>query len=86
MLMGRVCDAEEGMRIGLSQYSAEDGKGLQKAFELAEKIAGNAPLFHCAVLHALPRIVEMGQAEGLFTESLMASMASTNPQAIDAVR
>jgi (methylthio)acryloyl-CoA hydratase len=81
MLTGRVYDAEEGMRIGLSQYLVEDGKGLAKAFELAEKIAGNAPLSNFAVLQALPRIVEMGQAEGLFAESLMASMASTDPQA-----
>jgi (methylthio)acryloyl-CoA hydratase len=81
MLTGRVYDAEEGVRVGLSQYLVEDGKGLAKAFELAERIAGNAPLSNFAVMHALPRIVEMGQAEGLFTESLMASMASTDPQA-----
>jgi (methylthio)acryloyl-CoA hydratase len=81
MLTGRVYDAEEGLRIGLSQYVVEDGKGLEKAFALAEKIAANAPLSNFAVMHALPRIVEMGQAEGLFTESLMASMASTDPQA-----
>ncbi|HKW84354.1 MAG TPA: hypothetical protein VJN68_11435, partial [Burkholderiaceae bacterium] len=44
-------------------------------FELAEKIASNAALSNFAVLHALPRIAEMGQAEGLFAESLMAAIA-----------
>ena len=76
MLTGRVYDAEEGMRIGISQYVVEDGKGFDKALELAQKIAGNAPLSNFAVLHALPRIADMGQAEGLFLESLMAAIAS----------
>ena len=75
MLTGRVYDAEEGLRIGLSQYLVEAGKGFEKAFELANEIAGNAPLSNFAVMHALPRIADMGQDEGLFTESLMAAIA-----------
>jgi len=75
MLTGRVYDATEGAAIGLSQYVVEAGAGLAKAFELAEKIAANAPLSNFAVMHALPRIAEMGQSEGLLTESLMAAIA-----------
>ncbi|HEY9067734.1 MAG TPA: crotonase/enoyl-CoA hydratase family protein [Burkholderiaceae bacterium] len=75
MLTGRVYAAEEGSRVGLSQYVVPEGAGLTTAFELAEKIASNAPLSNFAVLHALPRIAEMGQAEGLFAESLMAAIA-----------
>jgi enoyl-CoA hydratase/carnithine racemase len=75
MLTGRVYGAEEGAAIGLSQYVVEAGKGLDKAFELAAKVAANAPLSNFAVLHALPRIADMGQAEGLFVESLMAAIA-----------
>jgi enoyl-CoA hydratase/carnithine racemase len=75
MLTGRVIDAEEGGRIGLSQYVVDDGEGLAKALALAEKVAANAPLSNFAVVHALPRIAEMGQDEGLFTESLMAAIA-----------
>lgn len=75
MLTGRVHDAEQGQAIGLSQYLVEPGKGLDKAFELADKVAANAPLSTFAVLHALPRIAEMGQSEGLFAESLMAAIA-----------
>jgi enoyl-CoA hydratase/carnithine racemase len=75
MLTGRVYDAEEGGRIGLSQYVVDTGKGLEMALALAEKVAANAPLSNFAVMHALPRIAEMGQDEGLFTESLMAAIA-----------
>ena len=74
MLTGRVYDATEGAAIGLSQYVVETGVGLAKAFELAGKIAANAPLSNFAVMHALPRIAEMGQSEGLLTESLMAAI------------
>jgi enoyl-CoA hydratase/carnithine racemase len=81
MLTGRVYDADEGLRIGLSQYVVETGQGLDKGIELARKIAGNAPLSNFAVLHALPRIADIGQSEGLFVESLMASIASGDAEA-----
>jgi enoyl-CoA hydratase/carnithine racemase len=86
MLTGRVYDADEGLRIGLSQYVVGDGEGLAKGFELANKIAANAPLSNFAVLHALPRIADMGQAEGLFLESLMAAIASGDPAAKDRIK
>ncbi|MEO6363326.1 MAG: enoyl-CoA hydratase, partial [Caldimonas sp.] len=86
MLTGRVYDAREGQAIGLSQYVVEPGAGLAKAFELAEKIAANAPLSNYAVVHALPRIAEMGQAEGLFTESLMAAIAQGDDAAKSRMR
>ena len=86
MLTGRVYDAEEGLRIGLSQYVVDEGQGLAKGFELAHKIAANAPLSNFAVLHALPRIADMGQAEGLFLESLMAAIASGDPAAKDRIK
>jgi enoyl-CoA hydratase/carnithine racemase len=75
MLTGRVYDAEEGYRIGMSQYLVGDGEGLAKALALAEKVASNAPLSNFAIVHALPRIAEMSHGDGLFTESLMAAIA-----------
>ena len=59
---------------------------LAKGFELAAKIAANAPLSNFAVLHALPRIAEIGQAEGLFVESLMAAIASGDPAAKERIK
>ena len=76
MLTGRVYDAREGHALGVSHYLVEPGQGLAKAFALAERIAVNAPLSNFAVMHALPRIADMAQDEGLFVESLMAAIAS----------
>jgi enoyl-CoA hydratase/carnithine racemase len=76
MLTGRVYDANEGLAIGVSQYVVPAGEGLARAFALAERIAANAPLSNFAVMHALPRIADMAQDDGLFVESLMAAIAS----------
>ena len=86
MLTGRVYDAQEGLAIGVSQYVVEAGQGLAKAFDLAERIAANAPLSNFAVMHALPRIADMAQGEGLFVESLMAAIASGDEAAKSRVR
>ena len=76
MLTGRVYDAHEGHAIGISHYLVQPGEGLAQALALAERIAANAPLSNFAVMHALPRIADMAQDEGLFVESLMAAIAS----------
>jgi len=81
MLTGRVIDADEGERIGLSQYVVDVGQGMAFAMELAAKVALNAPLSNFAVMHALPRIAEQGQAAGLLTESLMAAIAQADDAA-----
>jgi enoyl-CoA hydratase/carnithine racemase len=83
MLTGRVLDAEEGQALGLSTYLTDVGAGLARAVELADKIAGNAPLSNFAVLQALPRIADMSQANGLFVESLMAAIAQGDHAAKD---
>jgi (methylthio)acryloyl-CoA hydratase len=81
MLTGRTLSAEEGLSHGASQYLVENGTGLAKAIELAKKASGNATLTNFAVLHALPHIHESSQEDGLFTESLMAAIAETAPEA-----
>jgi len=86
MLTGRVYSAEEGERAGLAQYLVPDGAGLARAMELAQRIASNAPLSNFAVMHALPRIADQSQSEGLFTESLMAAVAESTPEAKERLR
>ncbi|MBK9364035.1 MAG: crotonase/enoyl-CoA hydratase family protein [Rubrivivax sp.] len=86
MMTGRVYDAEEGLAVGLSQYVVEEGQALPKALALAERIAQNAPMSNFAVMHALPRIADQSQSEGLFTESLMAAVAESTPEAQDRLR
>lgn len=86
MLTGRVFDAVEGQSVGLSNYLVREGEGLFKAFELATKIASNAPLSNYAITQALPRIAEMAPAEGLFVESLMSAIAQGDEAAKQRVR
>ena len=86
MMTGRVYDADEGLAVGLSQYVVEEGQALAKAVALAERIAQNAPMSNFAVMHALPRIADQSQSEGLFTESLMAAVAESTPEAQSRLR
>ena len=81
MLTGRVFDAEEAQQMGLVSYRAKDGEGLARGIALAQRIATNAPMSNFAVMHALPRIADQSQSEGLFTESLMAAVAESTPDA-----
>jgi len=81
MLTGRVYDAAEGAQAGLAQYLTRNGDGLAKGIELARRIATNAPMSAFAVMHALPRIADQSQSEGLFTEALMAAVAESTPEA-----
>jgi enoyl-CoA hydratase/carnithine racemase len=81
MLTGRVVDAEEGHRTGLSQYIVDAGEGFPLAMKLARRIAENAPMTNYAVMHALPRIAEVGHDQGLLFESLMAAISQDAPEA-----
>jgi (methylthio)acryloyl-CoA hydratase len=81
MLTGRVLNADDGLRLGLSQYLVDADAGLNRALELAARIAENSPVTNFAVLQALPRIAEMGPDQGLFTESLMAAISSGSEEA-----
>ena len=81
MLTGRVYQAEEGYQIGLSQYLVEEGTGLDKAMELAQKIGSNVGMTNFALVQVLPRIVEAGHDNGLMMEALMASIAQDAPEA-----
>lgn len=81
MLTGRVLDAAAAERAGLVQYLVPEGGARDKAAELAAKIADMAPLTVLGVLHALPRIQDMSEEDGLFVESMMAALAQTGPEA-----
>ena len=81
MLTGRVFDADEAEKMGLVHYRTVDGAGLARGIALAQRIASNAPMSNFAVMHALPRIADQSQSEGLFTESLMAAVAESTPDA-----
>ena len=86
MLTGRVYNATDGERIGLAQYLVPVGTAFDKAFEIAVRVAQNAPLTNYALMHALPRIAEQSADHGLFTESMMAAIAQSAPEAKKRVR
>lgn len=86
MLTGRVYNAQDGERIGLAQYLVPTGGAFAKAFELAQRVAQNAPLTNYALMHALPRIAEQPADQGLFTEAMMAAIAQSAPEAKQRVR
>ena len=66
MLTGRIYDAEEGQALGLSHYLVAPGAGLTKGIELAQRIAGNAPLTNFAITQVLPRIAEVRSRQRLY--------------------
>jgi enoyl-CoA hydratase/carnithine racemase len=86
MLTGRVYNAQDGERLGFAQYLVPTGTALQKAIELATRIASNAPLTNFALMHALPRIAEQPADHGFFTEALISSIAQAAPEAKARVR
>jgi enoyl-CoA hydratase/carnithine racemase len=86
MLTGRSIGAADGERLGFAQYLVGEGEGLAKALELAAKVAGNAALSNYAITQALPRIADMAAPEGLFVESLIASIAQGDEAAKERVR
>ena len=86
MLTGRVVSAEQAERWNLLQYLVGPGEALDKAIELARQAASNASLSNYAIIHALPRIQDMAESDGLFVESLMASLTATNPEAEQRLR
>ena len=86
MLTGRVYNAVDGERVGFAQYLVPQGTALEKALELAERIATNAPLTNYALMHALPRIADQPADQGFLTEALMSSIAQSAPEAKQRVR
>jgi enoyl-CoA hydratase/carnithine racemase len=86
MMTGRVYSAVEGERIGMAQYLVPRGQAFSKAFELAQRVAKNAPLTNYALMHALPRIAEQPADHGFFSEAMMAAIAQSAPEAKERVR
>ena len=80
MLTGRILDADEGQRLGLSHYVVAAGESLNKAQELARRIAENAPMANWAMVTAIARIDNMATDDGLFVESLTAALTQTSPE------
>lgn len=85
MLTGRIYDAEEGQQLGLSHYRVGKGEALEKARQLALRIAENAPMANYAMVTAIQRISNMSTDDGFFVESLTAAMTQTSPEVAERI-
>jgi len=85
MLTGHVLDAHEGKAINLCHYVTPAGQAMEKARELARRIASNAPLSNYAITNVLPHIAEQPMANGLMTEALIAAITQGAPEAKERV-
>jgi enoyl-CoA hydratase/carnithine racemase len=86
MLTGRKYGADEGVSLGLAHYSVDDGAAMELAKTLAGKIARNAPLSNYFMVQAIARIGDMSQSDGLFTESLVAALSQSTPDAEEGLK
>ena len=85
MLTGRILDADEGQRLGLSHYLVGKGESLAKATELARRVAENAPMANWAMCTAIARIDNMATDDGFFVESLTAALTQTSPEVAERI-
>ncbi len=86
MLTGRTYSGIEGERLGLAHHVVPEGQGLEKAFELAERIARNSPTINAFIIQAIAQIGTMSPEAGLYAESLTAALSQTGPDAEEGLR
>jgi enoyl-CoA hydratase len=68
LLTGKHITAKEALDIGLIGHVVPDGTALDKAYEIAEVIAGNGPLAVAAILKTLHDTDGMTEVEALAYE------------------
>ena len=83
MLTGRKYGTDEAVALGLAHYAVGAGEALPRALEIAEQIAGNAPLSNYMMIQGIARIADMSRQDGLFVESMAAALAQTSPDAVE---
>ena len=81
MLTGRRLDAAEGQALGLSHYLVGTGEALDKARELAETVASNAPLVNDVIMLGIERIADMSMTGGFYTEAIASALTQTSEDA-----
>lgn len=86
MLTGRTYAGAEGERLGLAHHVVPEGQALEKAFELAERIAKNSPTVNAFIIQAIAQIGSMPPEAGLYAESLTAALSQTGPDAEEGLR
>ena len=86
MLTGRTYSGIEGERLGLAHHVVPEGGALEKAFELAGRIAKNSPTINGFIIQAIAQIGTMPPEAGLYAESLTAALSQTGPDAEEGLK
>ena len=86
MLTGRKYSAEDGERLALAHYLVGEGEGLARAMELAQQIASNSPVSNFAITNGVSHISAMAPQQGLFAESLIATLSASAVESNSAER
>jgi enoyl-CoA hydratase/carnithine racemase len=74
MLTGRLLSAAEGEREHLVRYVVPAGKALEKAKELANRIASNTLDTNWRIVNVLSRVNDLSHDDGLFMEYLCTNL------------
>jgi hypothetical protein len=74
-LTGRLLNPAEGLQEHLVRYVEPATGALNKAKELARRIAQNTIETNLEMIHGLPRIQDPSRDDGLFVEQLNSAMA-----------
>jgi enoyl-CoA hydratase/carnithine racemase len=86
MLTGRRLAANEGHELGLSHELVTDGMAQDRARQLCEQIAANAPLTNQLILTALLRIGDMARSDGFWAEALTTAVSQSTRYADEGLR
>ena len=85
MLTGRILDVREAHQVHVVRYLTPPGGALDKAKELARRIARNSLETNWKITNVLPRVNDLSHEDGLFMEYLTANMAR-GPEAAERLR
>jgi (methylthio)acryloyl-CoA hydratase len=80
ILTGRVYQGQEAVDLGLAQYRTE-GSSLDKAMELARRVAENLPLSNFAICSAISHLQNMSALDAAYAEAVVAGVVNTQPEA-----
>ena len=80
ILTGRVYQGQEAVDLGLAQYMTE-GPSMERAMELAEKVAQNLPLTNFAICSAVSHMNNMSGMDAAYAEAVVAGVVNTQPAA-----
>ncbi|MCT4556451.1 MAG: methylthioacryloyl-CoA hydratase [Pelagimonas sp.] len=80
ILTGRVYQGQEAADLGLAQYLVE-GASMDRALELADKVAQNLPLTNFAICSAISHMNNMSGLDAAYAEAMVGGIVNTQPAA-----